>query len=124
MVAALGRRFPGTPIVVADIGTPPTDVLAFWQGLPVRLQMLDVSDRQAVETLMVKVRPRLVVHAAAITPTMEQEAADPVRIVDVNLGGTLSLLDAATRSQCIERVLICSSAAVYGFGAHLPHRID
>jgi nucleoside-diphosphate-sugar epimerase len=116
MVASLGRRFPGTPLVVGDLAAPPDEVASFWGDLPVSFRALDASDRAAVQALVTETAPRYVVHAAAITPSAAREAADPLGIVDVNLGGTLSVLDAATRSPGIARVLLCSSAAVYGFG--------
>ena len=66
----------------------------------------DVSDPSAVEALVAQVAAlgqfRALVHAAGLSPTM----ADPRRIVDVNLCGTVRLLDA------FEPLVTAGSAAV------------
>jgi UDP-glucose 4-epimerase/UDP-glucuronate 4-epimerase len=59
-----------------------------------------------------------VVHAAAVTAGLRRETDDPRQIVDVNVGGTASLLAALHRnsgSAPIARVVVVSSVAVYGF---------
>ena len=55
-----------------------------------------------------------VIHAAALTPDAGAEAERPDVIVDVNIGGTVQLMQAARRAG-VARVLGLSSAAVYGF---------
>ena len=57
--------------------------------------------------------PTDVVHAAAITPDREMEARMPRTVVDVNLMGTVNVLDAAHRGRA-RRVVYISSGAVYG----------
>ena len=52
------------------------------------------------------------VHGAAITPTPEVEKADPRRIIDVNLMGTVNLLEAA-RQVGARRFVFTSSSGVY-----------
>ena len=55
-----------------------------------------------------------VIHAAALTPDASQEAERPDLIVDVNIGGTVQLMQAAQRAG-VKRVLGLSSASVYGY---------
>ena len=66
----------------------------------------DVSDPAAVEALAQQVRElgpfRFVAHAAGLSPTM----ADPRRIIDVNLLGTIRLLDA------FEPLVVAGTSAV------------
>ena len=55
-----------------------------------------------------------VIHAAALTPDALAEAAQPELIVDVNVGGTAQLMQAARRAG-VSRVLGISSVAIYGY---------
>lgn len=107
-------------IVAADLESPPGSALAAWHGGDVRPVILDVSDPNAVGALMAGVKPRFVVHAAAVTPDQNEEARDFARIVAVNLGGTANVLDAAARVGIVERAIVFSSAAVYNGMSHYP----
>jgi UDP-glucose 4-epimerase len=60
-----------------------------------------------------------VVHLAAVC--MNKSIADPTESLDVNLGGTLNVLDAASRHG-VRRVVYASSASVYGNPHALPMR--
>jgi UDP-glucuronate 4-epimerase len=73
----------------------------------------DVTDRAAIETLVAEQRPDVVVHAAAVTFTEDQERADPVRVFDVNAGGTLNVLEAARR-RGLQRFVYVSTGGLYG----------
>lgn len=119
-VAALARHRPGEAIAATDLSPPPASVRAFWGDAGIAFEPLDVTDRAAVAATMARHRPRIVVHMAAITPSPAMEEASPLRIVDVNLGGTANVLDAATASPGIARVVVLSSSAVYGIGPGLP----
>jgi nucleoside-diphosphate-sugar epimerase len=62
-----------------------------------------------------------ILHAAALTPDAARESAEPERIVSVNIGGTVSLVQAAAMANPRARIVVLSSVAVYGFadpGAH------
>jgi nucleoside-diphosphate-sugar epimerase len=77
----------------------------------------DVSRRDAVLALEDS-SIDAIVHAAALTPTAEQEQADPDRILDVNFGGTINLLSLARRLPRCRRFVLISSSAV--FSSALP----
>lgn len=100
MGAACVERLRGAVdhLVVVDIREPRID-----GATPVAC---DVSDQAAVEALVDRVRGlgpfRSLAHAAGLSPTM----ADPRRIVEVNLLGTVRLLDA------FEPLVTAGSAAV------------
>jgi nucleoside-diphosphate-sugar epimerase len=105
----------GTFVVAADLSD--LDGMADEFLAPVRARLavarLDVTDRQAYEDLVASEDITHIVHAAALTPTDEQERSAPARAVDVNLGGTLNALEAARRSPAVTRVLVASSSGVY-----------
>ena len=83
------------------------------------VELVDVRDSAAVSELFLKYQPMVVIHAAAITAGLERERTSAREIVEVNVGGTQSVLDACTASG-VQRMLYLSSGAVYGeaaFGA-------
>jgi nucleoside-diphosphate-sugar epimerase len=72
----------------------------------------DVRDRSGLLELCRTERITHIVHGAAVT-SAEAEREDPAGFVDVNLGGTLNLLEAA-RAVGAQRFVLISSTAVYG----------
>ena len=60
----------------------------------------------------------VVFHLAAI-PSVVRSIHEPERTSAVNLGGTLAVLEAARRAG-VRRVILASSAAIYGDGESLP----
>ena len=80
---------------------------------------LDIRDRTAVLALIMKLRPSVIVHAAA-QPSHDRAAAIPFDDFDTNAVGTLNLLEAA-RQYCPESPFIhMSTNKVYG---DAPNRI-
>jgi len=74
---------------------------------------LDVRNRQGILDLLGRVRPAIIVHAAA-QPSHDRAAAIPFEDFDINAGGTLNLLEAA-RQACPESPFIyLSTNKVYG----------
>lgn len=55
-----------------------------------------------------------IVHMAAITPRPARERAEPARIVEVNLGGTVAMLEVARTLPRLRRLVHVSSGAVWG----------
>ncbi len=68
---------------------------------------LDVLDQNAVEQLMLELRPKAVIHAAAITTD-----DNDLHLLEVNVRGTLHVLDAAKKSG-VEHLVLFSSSGVY-----------
>ena len=63
-----------------------------------------------------------VIHLAAL-PSVPRSVKDPITTNDVNVGGTLNVLDAA-REGNIRRIVFASSSSVYGANAQLPKTED
>jgi nucleoside-diphosphate-sugar epimerase len=126
IVEALARAFPGELLVAVDAAPPDAVATRLFGAIGERCLAvpLDVTDREAVATVVSAYRPTLVVHAAAITPTPEQERANPIRIMDVNLGGLAGVLDAAGRTPGVRRVLSISSTGVFGPGVGIDGPVD
>ncbi|MHB2167636.1 NAD-dependent epimerase/dehydratase family protein [Alsobacter sp. R-9] len=120
VVASLLRNVPGEAVVATDLAPPPEAVFGFWTSGPVTFETLDVVDRDGVRSAIDRHRPRAVIHMAAITPSLAMETADPLRVIDVDIGGAANVIDAATASPGIERVAVLSSSVVYGFRPDLP----
>lgn len=79
----------------------------------------DVSRPDTLARIWTAHAPTDVVHAAAITPDQNMETRMARTIVDVNLMGTMNVLDAAHRGAA-RRVVYISSAAVYGDTPEAP----
>ena len=77
------------------------------------LERGSVMDADALEALFRKHRVDRVVHAAAVTSGPGRETQDPASVLDVNVRGTINVLDAARRCG-VERVVYVGSAAAYG----------
>lgn len=110
---ARGCASRGFEVRVLDVSPPSANLGEFEQG--------SVADRAAVDRALRGVD--YVFHEAAITSPLECDG-EPERAVQVNIGGTLNVLDAALK-QGVKRVVLASSSAVYGtsnaVGVELPH---
>ncbi|MBI4483794.1 MAG: SDR family NAD(P)-dependent oxidoreductase [Acidobacteria bacterium] len=85
---------------------------------PVEVYELDIRDRLAMEALLRKTRFDKVVHLAAmagVRPSLE----NPVLYADVNMTGTLHLLELAVRSS-VGHFIFGSSSSVYGLNPKVP----
>ena len=72
----------------------------------------DVSDASRLEHLLVSEGITHVVHCGGVSGPMVL-ADDPMRVIDVNVGGTLNLLRASLRAQ-VGTFLYCSSVSAVG----------
>lgn len=90
-------------------------------GRDLPLFKADLRDKKAVTEAIAQIRPRRVIHLAALhfIPYCNQH---PVEAVDVNCTGTRHLLD-ALETHRPEHVIVASSAAVYPI-ARGPHHED
>jgi UDP-glucuronate 4-epimerase len=76
------------------------------------LEILSVTDSAALADLFVRKAFDAIIHCGAISgPMMAQ--GEPMKIVEVNIGGTARLLDLARRHG-VRRFVLCSSISVYG----------
>ena len=74
---------------------------------------IDVCDAAALRSALTDAAPEAVYHLAALTH-VGRSWADPEQVVRVNVLGTLHVLEAARRCRPVPRVLVVSSAEVYG----------
>jgi nucleoside-diphosphate-sugar epimerase len=83
-----------------------------------RIELLrgDLRDRQLVDRAVRDVE--VVFHQAAV-PSVPRSVAEPERTNDVNVAGTLGLLEAARRTG-VRRVVYAASSSVYGDTPALP----
>lgn len=91
-------------------------------GAPFELVEGDLRDRGLVNRLFAEQRFDAVVHLAAMAG-VRASVADPVKYYDVNLGGTLTLLEAARAHGC-RSVVYASTSSVYGATKRVPFRED
>jgi len=82
----------------------------------------DLRDRALMTRLFAERRFDAVVHLAAMAG-VRASVADPVKYYDVNLGGTLTLLDAARAHDC-KNFVYASTSSVYGATTRVPFRED
>jgi nucleoside-diphosphate-sugar epimerase len=106
----------GYQVVAYDVASPHSVVLQYWEPVAERIvfEQGSVIDRERISSVMGRHAPSLILHAAAVT------AVDPVtetrqgaQMVEVNIMGTLRLLEAARHSS-VRRMLYISSSGVYG----------
>jgi len=74
---------------------------------------VDISDRQQVSDLVNTVEPDVIFHLAA-KALVPVGLRDPRRTFDVNINGTLNLIEACRRLKVCDRTLICSTDHVFG----------
>lgn len=74
---------------------------------------LDVGDREGLRTLLEEVRPEAIVHLAAVT-SVRESFRDPLTTLETNVVGTVNLLEAVRCGAPQARILLVSSADVYG----------
>jgi nucleoside-diphosphate-sugar epimerase len=105
----------GRRVVLFDRQPPPSELLAALPTGSIEFVAGDVRDATALQQALDDHCIKDVVHAAAITPDPQREARDARTVVEVNINGTVALLEACIAQGSIRRVLLLSSVAVYGF---------
>jgi UDP-glucose 4-epimerase len=74
----------------------------------------DVADLDRLHDVARRHGVARIIHAAAITPRPDRERREPARIVEVNLLGTVNVLEVARSLPSFERLVYVSSCAVWG----------
>ena len=119
-LAAQGER-----VALFSLEPPPPNALPAAAALPGKIIAIqgDVRDQSALEALMAEADIDRVIHAAVVTAGPQRERRDPHMILDVNLMGTLAVLEAAQRRP-IRRVVLVSSVAVFGQAGFVSQPLD
>ncbi|MFM9106678.1 MAG: NAD-dependent epimerase/dehydratase family protein [Chloroflexota bacterium] len=106
----------GEQVVSFDLMEPDHLVLDLLGPLVGRVTFVhgDIADRAALSRACHDHGVDAIVHAAVITPRRDREQREPARIVEVNLTGTVSALEAARGIPGLRRFVYISSGAVWG----------
>jgi nucleoside-diphosphate-sugar epimerase len=111
-------------IAFGDVAIPAPARAAFAASRGTCIETIgDVRDARAVSEAVESHSPNAIVHAAALTPGPRTEQSMTAAAVEVNVLGTVRVLEAAARNR-IERVVLLSSAAVYGDSGFGPEPLD
>jgi UDP-glucose 4-epimerase len=103
--------------VLDDFSTGTEANLAAFEGADLRVVKGCVLDGDTVSKCVRGVE--YILHLAAV-PSIQRSVKDPVRTNDVNVGGTLTVLEHARRNKSVKRVVMASSSSVYGDSPTLP----
>lgn len=110
----------GQPVVLFDLTAPPADIMARPELKGAQCITGDVRRPADVDAALATIPIELVIHMAAVTPNELRERSDARGIIDVNIGGTVNLMERAAACGGIRRIVVVSSVAVYGFSAPAP----
>lgn len=112
---AFAERFPKVEIVgIDDLSAGREDAVT--PG--VKLYKGSICDAKFVDSVFKKHKPEYVFHFAAL-PRVSYSVEQPTATTDVNIGGTVVLLEKA-RDHKIKRFIFSSSSAIYGDAKILP----
>lgn len=109
LVTGAAGRLGHAVVRLADTATPVIGLAGPRADAAVR--SLDVADAEAVMAAVGQIRPRAIIHLAAMVGGAC--SADPDRASTVNVQGTANVA-AAARAHGVERMVFLSTAAVYG----------
>ena len=116
VVRALLSESADARAVVLDLGGRDEAVAEFLAPFAHRIDWVggDIRDESVVERAFSFGEITHVVHGATLTHFEGWEREDPGRFMDVNVMGTIRLLERARRAAGLERFVYVSSGAVYG----------
>ena len=85
----------------------------------VKVFSVDITDVAGMDSLLKNVRPDFIFHLAAIS-SVQVCRANPELTRKVNIEGTENLMRACLKNKINPKILIVSSAQVYGIPKHVP----
>lgn len=101
--------------LVAFLKTHGARVIGITKGKSKQSSAVDVTNKKALTAVFKQYNPQYCFHLAAIA-TVEAGTTDPTRTFEENITGALNVLE-LSRQFNIRRVIIASTAHVYGEGA-------
>ena len=115
----------GREVVLFDAQPLPAGAVKALARLPGRWQAVagDVREAGALDMAHAAAAVDGVIHCAAITSGPEREGREPARIFEVNVGGTIAVLEAARRHG-VRRCVLASSGAAYGESLYRGPRME
>jgi UDP-glucose 4-epimerase len=105
-------------VVVDDLSTGDADRV----GGAATLEVVDITDRGALDPVVDAARPQAIFHLAA-QASVTRSVADPGRDLEINVRGTLNVLEGATRHGA-PVVFTSTGGALFGNDATLPATED
>jgi nucleoside-diphosphate-sugar epimerase len=105
----------GEKVILFDQSAPDNTMLARPELAGATVITGDIRHTGDVEGALAAQNIDRVIHTAAITPNQQRERDEPGEIVEVNVGGTVNLMERILPLPAIKRIVILSSVAVYGF---------
>ncbi len=93
-------------------------IALFLKGVDFKVYEGDIRDAKLVEKIFEKEEIEKVVHLAAMAG-VRNSLEDPIRYADINVNGTLVLLEAA-RKHAVKNFVYASSSSVYGKNEKQP----
>lgn len=117
-IARLLDARPDVAVTALDVAPLDAPAEAFFAPYRDRIRFVrcDVTDRAALDAALRPVAADMLVHGATVTHVPAWELERPHGFLDVNVSGTLNVLEAARVTGPLSRVVHVSSAAVYGLG--------
>jgi UDP-glucose 4-epimerase len=109
-------------VVIDDLSTGRRENLA-QAGGRAELIEADITDARAISEAFERHQPELVFHLAAQID-VRRSVADPIYDLNVNVGGTLNLLQEALRTGARRFLLASTGGAIYGEGADRELPLD
>jgi len=105
----------GDKVVLFGTAAPPDTAGRHLRSLPGRLEVVqgDVRDRTAMMAALRAHSADRIIHMAAITAGLERESREALMIAEVNLGGTIQVLEAAIACG-VRRVVQLGTGSVFG----------
>lgn len=88
----------------------------------VKFYKVDVRSKKIAE-IFKKEKPQIVFHLAA-RPLVEEAYKNPVEAIEVNVMGTVNILEACRKQKGIESIIVVSSDKAYGKARALPYTED
>lgn len=88
------------------------------KGYRFSLHKKDIRDKKAMERIFLKEKPDKVIHLAAMAG-VRNSLKDPFLYEDVNIRGTMNLLESAVKSK-LKNFVFASSSSVYGNNKKIP----
>jgi nucleoside-diphosphate-sugar epimerase len=101
--------------VICDLNAPPPIAVSEFERMTgtLILARADTTNPESLKKIFQKHGIDRVIHTAAITAGPERDAREPRRIAEVNLIGTLNVLEAA-RDHSVRRLVHASTGALFG----------
>lgn len=107
-------------LILADKNGPRNDLSEAYntQSQRIKFYNLDITNRESAFDIFKNHKIDTCVHLAALV-NVEDSIKDPDKTMDVNVKGTINILDACSHNH-IDNFVFASSAAVYGHPTRIP----